>query len=324
MTPRIFVTGATGLIGRQVVRHFLGTGRRVVMATSSKGIASTIPDLEIIPFDLSEPDTPTVQQALETCSALVHAAAVMPHDGDPADVAFSNRMLTLNVGGTFGLFQAAARAGVRQAVFVGGTAGHYDADLPEVREDSPPRAVGAYGLSKHLSELAAAHFDGQGEMRVASLRVSAPYGGPSRARAVVGVYIEQALAGKALEVWGTGARMQTFTHVRDIARACDLAISRCASGQYNVAGSGAISMKELAETVQRVVGRGQCKVIINQRPDPNEHVRIRVSIDKARQELGYEPQFNLEAGLRETVEAAYQQVALWSNVRETRLGQARR
>lgn len=301
MKRSVFITGGTGLVGGGVVQYFLESDWDVVMATSSHGLKPGHPRLRIVPFDLEAPLTAEIRDALTGCDAVVHAGAVMPHQGDGNDAAFARRLVTANAFGTFELLGLAEECGVSQAISIGRTAGYYRPDVPEILEGAPPSARDPYGLSKEMCEQVVDYFDRRGVLRAATLRISAPYGPGSRARSVIPLYVEWALAGKDLEIWGSGARAQTFTHVRDIARACLLGIQRNASGQFNIAGSRAVSMKELAETVVRAAGAKEARVVLGTRADPDETVRIRVSIDKARAELGYAPVVELEQGIGELI-----------------------
>lgn len=294
------MTGATGLVGGEIVRYFLEQGYDVI-GTSSSAFKSVCPRLTIVRFRLEAIEAAELRAGLAGCTALVHAAAVMPHSGDINDPDFARRMFQANIAGTFGLLQTAAAAGVPHAILIGRTAGYREVLGKEVREDSPPFTGDVYALSKLVCEEVATYFDRVGGIKTAVLRISAPYGPGYRVRSIVSTFVERALAGDDLELWGTGARLQTFTYVRDIARACGLAIGEGASGPYNIAGPRAVSMRELAETVVRVVGPARSRVVFSNRRDPNEDERTRVSIDRAAALLGYEPTFDLEAGIRDFV-----------------------
>jgi nucleoside-diphosphate-sugar epimerase len=303
VSRRIFVTGGTGLVGNGIVRHFLDEGWDVVMGTSTPGLRPVRAGLRIVPFHLSDPATAVVRGALAGCAGVIHAAAMMPAAGRAGDVAFASRIVAANTLGTLGLLQAASLAGVPHAVTIGRTAAHLDPARAEVREDAPAIPTGPYGLSKHLSEAVGEYMDRESSTRVAVLRISAPYGPGYRVRAVIPTYVERALAGETLEVWGSGSRTQTFTYTADIARACVLAIERRVSGVYNVAGPDAVSTLTLARAVLLAAGQTGSRIEHIDREDPGETVRVRVSIDKARTELGYAPAYDLDAGLRELVAA---------------------
>lgn len=312
MGKRIFVTGGTGLVGGEVVRHFLEAEWFVTMATSRSGLLSQHPRLTIVPFNLEQSVSGSISESLEECQAVVHCGAVMAHTAEAGDPCHAQRMVGANAGGTFGLLQMAAGLQVPQAITIGRTAGFSEPD-GEVSEQSPPKPLDPYGLSKQLSEHVADYFNARGLLRTATLRISAPYGYGSRIRSVIPVYIERALTGKNLELWGTGARSQTFTYVRDIARACELAILKQVSGPFNIAGSRPVSMLELAETVLLGVEDSGSRIVFTGKEDPGEDVRSRISIEKARSILGFDPAFDLSAGIAATLaEIRGGRTALWS------------
>ncbi len=110
---RILVTGATGLVGANVVRQLLADGHRVragVRATSNRVALSGV-QVEEVPLYLERPDT--VARAVQGCDAVIHAAATV-WIGETGRAA----MRRVNVGGTRAVLRAAADAGVRRVVHV--------------------------------------------------------------------------------------------------------------------------------------------------------------------------------------------------------------
>ena len=106
----IFITGAGGYVGRNLIRHFTAAGMRVTGLARSETSAATIAQLGATPVrgDMLTTDlAPTMAGA----SVLIHAAADLDHG--PADRALHN-----NAEGTRRVFAAAAQAGIMTAVHI--------------------------------------------------------------------------------------------------------------------------------------------------------------------------------------------------------------
>ena len=145
-------------------------------------------------------------------------------------------------------------------------------------------------------------------IRTCSLRLTNTFGPRMRIKdarqTFLGIWIHRALDGLAFEVWG-GEQLRDFTYVDDAVDAFLLsAVSDSADGMvFNLGGDGVISLRDLAETVVRVVGSGSFEV----HEFPAERKKIDIGDYYAddsliRERLGWEPRTSLEEGLRSTVE----------------------
>ena len=99
---------------------------------------------------------------------------------------------------------------------------------------------------------------------------------------------------------GDGSQYRNFIYVDDLARAHILAINDIAVNQtYNLEGLRPITVKETAETIDRVLGG----VKIEYAPArPGDFYGKIVSASKAKSELGWEPKIDFEEGMRRTIE----------------------
>lgn len=132
---RIMITGATGLLGREVVRELAARGHQV------KGVSTA-------DFDLT--DAAAVQAAVVACQpeAIVHCAAYTAVDRAEAD---AERCMAVNADGTRHLAQAAAQIGAK-LLYVS-TEYVFDGSGDQPHEvDEIPRPLNVYGLSKLRGE----------------------------------------------------------------------------------------------------------------------------------------------------------------------------
>jgi nucleoside-diphosphate-sugar epimerase len=226
--------------------------------------------------------------------AVIHNAALIPAMAKEVTHAWE-AFFEVNALGTYRMLEIAKR--VRCFVYISGTALIQGDNLP-ITEESRYSPGSDYLSSKIAGELACEQFVRTEKMRVATLRFPAPYGYVGMAGAVIPRFVAAAKAGEDLTLWGSGGREQVFTFVEDVGLACELAIRANTTGVFNVAGVESISMKGLAETVLRTYPESGSRIVFADQPDPLEGQRATVSIAKARRELGFEPRYTLEAGLR--------------------------
>lgn len=154
---RILITGGTGLVGRPISERFvsLGWDVRVIGAESEFGLAG----VEYAQCDIRDVDSLAGQ--VKGCDAVVHLAAI------PSTRTHGNETLfDINVAGTYNVFEAASRAGIRRVVqassinAIGGYWGNDDRQYAyfPLDEDLPLYTTDAYSLSKQLVEEIAAYY----------------------------------------------------------------------------------------------------------------------------------------------------------------------
>ncbi|HEY8504682.1 MAG TPA: NAD(P)-dependent oxidoreductase [Gemmataceae bacterium] len=164
----VLVTGATGEVARGVLPLLEEQFALRLLALDPPG-----EDPRRVQADLL--DWPALHRAMEGVGAVLHLAVAPGHPGTYEDDDFNDRRFDVNVKGTFHVFEAARRAGVRRVVHVSSlmVVWGYGSSGP-VPGDAPPRPVGTYALTKALAEQVAEHY-ARGGMEVAVLRIAAPF-----------------------------------------------------------------------------------------------------------------------------------------------------
>jgi dTDP-glucose 4,6-dehydratase len=117
---------------------------------------------------------------------------------------------------------------------------------------------------------------------------------------VVPAFLDQALRGEPLTVFGDGTQTRSFCYVTDMVEGLYRLAHSGERYPVNLGNPEELTILEFAERIQRLLG---AKLPISFQPLPSDDPRQRrPDISKARSLLGWEPKVGLEEGLRETVE----------------------
>ena len=302
---RITVTGGAGYIGACVVDELLEAGHEVcvldVLLHDQRDIAERVTGAgaELVEGDIRDPDARG--RALEGAEGVVHLAAIV---GDPAcakDPALSNEV---NVEGSRALVEDAVKAGVGRLVFAS-TCSNYgrmkDPTVP-IDETGDLAPVSLYAEQKVGIEQAL--LDGSfGDLRPTCLRFATVYGAAPRMRfdLTVNEFTRDLWAERELEVFGE-LFWRPYVHVRDAARGVALVLAsdpgKVDGNVFNVGHSDENYRKlDLVELITKRLGRGEVKYV-SRDEDPRDY---KVSFEKIKDELGYEPLRRVPDGIDEIV-----------------------
>lgn len=173
MTRQILITGAAGEIGC-VLRAGLYDGRRKLRLLDIKPQAPARADEECVTADLA--DINALQQAARDVDCIVHLAGV-PREGT------WEAILPNNVIGTYNLFEAARKAGVKRVIFASSNhvIGYYRA-TQAVGVTEPERPDSRYGVSKAYGEALGRMYADKYGLEVACLRIGSFRARPEDAR----------------------------------------------------------------------------------------------------------------------------------------------
>lgn len=222
------VTGASGLLGRELLRQLAQAGARVRGVDVNPPHAPLAhPGVEHLTGDLLEPAA--CAQACRGATVVVHAAARQYHSGPPRRERHpffqANVLMTRNV------VQAALAARVRQLVMVSSDMVYGMPPGRPIREGDPPRPIGPYGRSKLASEELCLRAREAG-LRVTILRPRLIIG-PGRL-GVLRRLFDRIRQGRPIPLIGSGGNRYQMISVADVARACVLAIRRPLDEMFNL------------------------------------------------------------------------------------------
>jgi nucleoside-diphosphate-sugar epimerase len=301
----VVVTGAAGFIGSHLAEALLDRGHRVVGVDAFRGhypaadkwsnLAGLLgrPGFELHRLDLATADAGPL---LAGAAAVFHLAA-RPGVRSSFGPGFGG-YLHDNVLGTQRLLEGCVRAEVPRLVFASSSSVYGDAPSYPVTEESRTRPVSPYGVTKLAAEQLCRAYAGLGgsPMAVAVLRYFTVYGPRQRPDMGFRRFIEAALAGRPVVVYGDGGQTREYTYVDDVVRASLLAMTAPVEVEaVNVGGGRRVSLHEALELIGQATGR---RLRIDRRPPlPGDARHTGADGTRAEALLGYRPETDLAVGL---------------------------
>ncbi len=290
----VAVTGGSGFVGSHVVDALLHAGHRVRVIDARPPLQEAAEWAEV---DMLDQDTLT--DALKGVGPVFHLAAMADVNDVVADPALS---VELNIVGTARVLEAGRRADTGR-VILSSTVWVYSATREMMVDETTLFDLNTvrhiYATEKIASEMLCADYASLFGRPYTVLRYGIPFGPRMRSDLVIAAFIERAMRGEALKIDGDGSQERTFVYVEDLAAAHPLALAKAAENRtYNLEASEAITIRQLAETVGRLVGDTE---VTFGPPRPGDYRARKVRSDRAREELGWSPAHTFESGLARTI-----------------------
>jgi nucleoside-diphosphate-sugar epimerase len=310
----VVVTGAAGFIGSHLAEALLDRGHDVVGIDAFTGLCPPAdkwfnlsrllarPGFELHRLDLATAD---VGSLLDGATAVFHLAA-RPGVRTSFGPGFSG-YLHDNVLATQRLLESCVRAEIPRLILASSSSVYGDAPSYPTTEESRTRPVSPYGVTKLAAEqLCQAYAQlAKSSTAVAILRYFTVYGPRQRPDMGFRRFIEAALAGRPILVYGDGEQTRDFTYVDDVVRATLLAMTAPVEADaINIGGGHRVSLNKAIDLIGAATGR---RLRIDRRPPLPGDAR-HTGADGTRGEalLGYRPETHLATGLAEQVAWAWE------------------
>ncbi|MBI4667938.1 MAG: SDR family oxidoreductase [Elusimicrobia bacterium] len=299
------VTGGAGFIGSNIAEALLNRGFKVrVIDDFSTGaeehIASFVGKIELVRGSIL--DERLLKEVCSGVDYVFHEAAIRSVPKSMDNPTASNEV---NVTGTLKLLHAAKTAGVKMVVYASSSSIYGDGKVFPQKESMAASPISPYAVSKLGGEQYCRVFAKSFGLPTVSLRYFNVYGPrqdpESMYSAVIPKFMEQAKAGRPLEVHWDGKQSRDFTYVGDVVQANLSAIKapKAAWGEtFNVASGRSYSLLDLIRVIEKILGRKLEKVFQPRRA--GDVHKTSADISKARKMLKFHPCMSFEGGLRET------------------------
>ncbi len=201
-----------------------------------------------------------------------------------------------NLVATQRLFEVASRLGVK-VVFASSSSVYGDAEAYPTPEETSPRPISPYGVTKLGCEhLAAAYHRGFG-LDVVALRYFTVYGPRQRPDMAFTRITTAVVRGQRFHVFGTGEQSRDFTYVADAVAATTASMDRGPSwAVYNVGGGQEASLRDVIGMCEELSGR-RLDVVYDEAMAGDVR-RTAADTTRIRRDLGWTPETGLDDGLR--------------------------
>jgi len=297
---KVLVTGGAGFIGSHLVDALIQRRHQLVVVDNlSTGRSENVnPAATFYRVDICSPELETIFEK-ERPELVNHQAAQTVIQKSNQDPAFDAKQ---NILGSLNLVLQCLRFGVKKIVYASSAGVYGEPKYRPVDENHPVTPISYYGISKHTVEhyLHLCHLENSLSYTV--LRYANVYGprqSPKGEAGVVAIFTRQMLQGERPTIFGKGDKTRDYVYVADVVMANLLAMEKSIDGVYNIGTGVETSDQEMFDLLAGLTGYNGNPHYVPVRK--GEIYRSCLAYSKAQKEIGWQPQFLLREGLRETV-----------------------
>ncbi len=299
---KVLITGGAGFIGSHIAEHYQGIAEEIrVLDNLRTGYKKNLDGLNVTFIEGSITDRELVAKAVEGVDYIFHMAAMV---SVPESVQKPRETVELNVYGLLNVLEEASKAGVKKVVLASSAAIYGDNPIVPKVETMYPEPKSPYGITKLDGEYYMEMFRTSGLVNTGCCRffnVFGPRQDPKGAyAAAVPIFMEKALRGEDITVFGDGEQTRDFIYVKDIVGGLTYVAEHPeVTGVYNVGYGGQITINDLASIIIDAAGSTSKVLHLPERLGDVKHSRA--CADKLRN-AGWAPKYTLEEGLKTTLE----------------------
>jgi UDP-glucose 4-epimerase len=299
----IGIYGATGFIGRHVVRHLLSVGS-TIRVVSRRIPAHMHQDLEgcrdVREIDLK--DRFHIADSLEG----VDIAIQMISSSSPG---FGNAHIIEDIHDNIlphvAFVEECVRNGVRRLIFLssGGTVYGHPISVP-IAETHPTEPINSHGLTKLVVEKYLRLYEAMSSLECVVLRLANPYGPGQMLRkgqGLIPALLTCLRNQQPVRIFGDGSAERDYVYIDDVceAIACAVTVPDLRGITLNIGSGEGRSVTDIVGAIETILGRSVDRISVPARPaDVQRNV---LDITLARERLGWEPRVSFSHGLRRTL-----------------------
>lgn len=299
---KALIIGGNGFIGTNLADALLKSGHKV---TSFDRYPSRYrePDSRISYVYGDFANHGEVQDAVRGNDWIFHLAYTTLPATSNEDPQFDVRS---NIIDTLQLLEACKECNVKKIVFIssGGTVYGVPQNLP-ITEDHPTEPICSYGITKLTIEKYLHLYHHLHNLDYVVARLANPYGelqNPQAKQGAIAVFLGNVISDKPITIWGDGEVIRDYIYISDAAEALVKAAEYCPDEKeprvFNIGSGGGQTLNEIVQAIKNVVGK---PVEVVHHPSRSADVPVNVlDIQRAKKCLEWQPEINLENGIRKT------------------------
>lgn len=311
MIKNILVTGGAGFIGSYLVDRLLGQGKYVICVDNfdpyydrsikESNISEHRNNDQYHLIEADVRDLEVLKAAIDKdIDVIVHLAAkagVRPSVEDP--VGFQD----VNVMGTQNMLELAKERDVKQFIFASSSSVYgTNENVPWSEDDHVLKPISPYASTKVSGELMGHVYSELYDIRFLALRFFTVYGPRQRPDLAIHKFLRLMNSGEKITLYGDGSSRRDYTYIDDIIDGVMAAIDydKTKYEIINLGNNRTIELLELVEAIEKASG---IKVNRTFGPEqPGDVHQTWADVSKAKEMLGYSPNYNLNKGLENFVE----------------------
>lgn len=331
------ITGASGFIGSNLTKFLLQEGHHVINVDNFdsfydykvkiKNTLKSVGENIDFPFTNRDADIETLQSIVNkdnytlyfqdirdkkglecifknhSIDLIIHIAAlagVRPSIDRPLDYE------SVNIRGTMNLWEFCKEFGVKKFVCASSSSVYGNNEfVPFSEKDNVDRPISPYAATKKCGEILGHVYHHLYEIDMIQLRFFTVYGPGQRPDLAIHKFTKNIIENQPIPFYGDGSTARDYTFIEDIIDGIVKSIRYLENHHdvyeiINLGESEVITLKEMVETIEKVVGK---KAIIERLPmQPGDVQRTNANIEKAKKILGYQPKTSFEQGVTKFVE----------------------
>lgn len=312
----ILITGGAGFIGSNLIEHFLTTQKYRVVCLDNLATGHLYnlesflsnPDFTFIEGDIR--DLETCQKAVKGCDYVLHQAALGSVPRSINDPITTN---DVNIGGFLNMLVAARDEKVKRFVYAASSSTYGDSEaLPKV-EEVIGKPLSPYAITKYVNELYADIFSKTYGLETIGLRYFNVFGrrqDPNGAyAAVIPLFVKKLMNYESPTINGDGEFSRDFTYIDNVIQMNELAMltqnKEAINTIYNTAFGDRTTLNNLLDVLKKELTTYDPKIkdvkIIHGPNRLGDIPHSLASIEKAKTKLNYNPQYNLQKGIQESL-----------------------
>ena len=303
---KIVVTGGSGMIGTHYIKELLNSGAKIRTHTHNRPLNVVDDRIEVLEnIDLEKFDD--CMKLVEGADYVIHSAGKICHPSEvPTDFRIALNQVTL----VSNLLESCHKSGVKRFVDINSSTGYPNREHPitedEYWDDEPYISYYGYGWMRRYREKLMEHTSHLGDIKIGIARGTAIFGPHDNFNLetchVVPALIKRLLSGEdPFVVWGSPDVVRDFIYVKDVVNGALLVLENGESMRpYNLGYGSTITIGDIVDTILKVTGKSP-KVVYDETKPTTIPFRM-VSTERIRTELGFEPKWTFEEGIKKTVD----------------------
>ena len=304
---KILITGGAGFIGSHLQDRLIKEGHRVVIVDNlSTGKKENLnPRAKFYKADICGSKISQIFKK-EKPQIVFHYAAqidVRKSVEDPIEDAKINILGSLNIIQSFCHLSSVISHKSKIIFASTGGAIYGDADIVPTPESYPEYPLSPYGIEKLIVDKYLNYYYKTFNLPYISLRLGNIYGPRQNSKGeagVIAIFSDKMLAGGQPIINGSGNQTRDFVYVDDVVEASTLAFKKNKVGVFNIGTAKETDVNTIFKKLKELTG-SNCK-IVHGSAMPGEQKRSCLDFKKAKRELKWSPKYDLENGLKKTID----------------------